>query len=119
MKKTKTPEEAIAVFQTYQNKKIEELKPWKIKPYKRQDGSKENDFLFSFEWRRLRLKALDKYGHVCVSCGASPKSGAILNVDHIKPRKYFPELSLDINNLQILCSDCNHGKGNWNHSDYR
>ena len=119
MKKAKTPEESIEIFESFQLEKIEELRPWKINPYKKEFSKSSEDFLSSFQWRKLRLKALDKYGHMCSSCGASPESGAVLNVDHIKPRKYFPHLSLDINNLQVLCSECNHGKGNWNHSDYR
>lgn len=76
-------------------------------------------FLMSFEWRRLRMQALKKYGSKCMCCGATPESGAIMNVDHIKPRKLFPSLALDINNLQILCHECNHGKGNWDMTDWR
>jgi len=76
-------------------------------------------FLESFQWRRLRMEALIKYGRRCVCCGATPMNGAVMNVDHIKPRKLFPELALDINNLQILCSECNHGKGNWDQTDWR
>ena len=34
-----------------------------------------------------------------------------LEVDHVKPRKNYPELELDIDNLQILCRDCNLRKG--------
>ncbi|MFC6439812.1 HNH endonuclease [Bowmanella sp. JS7-9] len=34
----------------------------------------------------------------------------MLHVDHVKPRAKFPELALDINNLQILCETCNLGK---------
>lgn len=70
------------------------------------------EFLRSFEWRQLRLKALQKYGRQCQCCGASPASGAVMNVDHVKSRRRFPELALDIRNLQVLCEDCNHGKGN-------
>jgi len=76
-------------------------------------------FLESFEWRRLRMQALIKYGRRCVCCGATPMTGAVMNVDHIKPRKLFPNLALDINNLQILCGECNHGKGNWDQTDWR
>ena len=78
-----------------------------------------NDFLQSFEWRKLRMEALIKYGRKCACCGASPETGAIMNVDHIKPRKTHPELALDLNNLQVLCHECNHGKGNWNTTDWR
>lgn len=70
------------------------------------------EFLASFEWRQLRLKAFEKYGRRCQCCGASPSTGAVLNVDHVKPRRKFPELALDLDNLQVLCGDCNHGKAN-------
>ena len=76
-------------------------------------------FLESFEWRRVRMEALKKYGPKCQCCGARPADGAVMNVDHIKPRKFFPELALDVNNLQILCHECNHGKGNWDQTDWR
>ncbi len=69
-------------------------------------------FLASFEWRQLRLKALQKYGRRCLCCGATPATGAVMHVDHVRPRRKFPQLALDINNLQVLCEDCNHGKGN-------
>lgn len=78
-----------------------------------------DEFLQSYAWRRLRMEAFIRYGRKCLCCGATPESGAILNVDHIKPRKLFPNLSLDIENTQILCGSCNHGKGNWDHTDWR
>lgn len=76
-------------------------------------------FLSTYEWRRVRMIALKKYGARCQCCGASPADGAVMNVDHIKPRKLFPQLALDVDNLQILCHDCNHGKGNWDMTDWR
>lgn len=45
--------------------------------------------------------------------------GAVLNVNHIKPRRRFPELALDPKNLQVLCGDCNHEKGNRCTVDWR
>lgn len=75
-------------------------------------------FLASFEWKRLRVKAFEKYGRACLCCGASPATGAVLNVDHVKSRRRRPDLALDLNNLQVLCGDCNHGKGN-DDTDYR
>lgn len=42
-----------------------------------------------------------------------------MNVDHIKPRRLFPWLALELKNLQVLCHDCNHGKGNWDQTDWR
>lgn len=77
------------------------------------------DFLSSYSWRALRMQALKTYGAVCMCCGDNPKNGAVMNVDHIKPRKTNPELALRLDNLQILCGACNHGKGNWDETDWR
>lgn len=78
-----------------------------------------DEFLASYEWRRVRMVALKKYGPRCQCCGSTPADGAVMNVDHIKPRKLFPHLALDVNNLQVLCHECNHGKGNWDMTDWR
>lgn len=78
-----------------------------------------DEFLQTYEWRRLRMAALKLHGARCQCCGATPATGAVMNVDHIKPRKLFPELALSIDNLQILCHVCNHGKGNWDMTDWR
>lgn len=77
-------------------------------------------FLLSAEWRRLRMLVITKRGARCECCGASPKDGVtVINVDHIKPRRLFPQLALVESNLQILCAVCNHGKGNWDQTDWR
>ncbi len=78
-----------------------------------------DDFLKSYKWRQLRMVAIKQYGPKCQCCGASTETGAVINVDHIKPRRLFPELALDLDNLQILCHECNHGKGNWDQTDWR
>lgn len=79
-----------------------------------------DEFLLSYEWRKLRMVVITKRGPICECCGASPKThGTRINVDHIKPRKLFPELALVESNLQILCEECNHGKGNWDQTDWR
>ena len=76
-------------------------------------------FLDSYEWRSLRMRVIKHYGPKCMCCGATPQTGAVMNVDHIKPRKLFPELALEFSNLQVLCHECNHGKGNWDATDWR
>jgi len=78
-----------------------------------------DDFLATYEWRRVRMEAIKRYGSRCQCCGASPATGAVINVDHIKPRRIFPHLALSLDNLQVLCHDCNHGKGNWDMTDWR
>ena len=78
-----------------------------------------DEFLSTYEWRRVRMEAIKKHGARCQCCGATPATGAVINVDHIKPRKLFPQLALSVDNLQVLCHECNHGKGNWDMTDWR
>ena len=68
-------------------------------------------FYRSRTWLALRYEALRNAHGRCCLCGASGVA-ARLEVDHIKPKSIFPELALDPSNLQVLCRDCNQGKGN-------
>jgi hypothetical protein len=77
-----------------------------------------NDFLQTYEWRQLRMVVLTKRGNRCECCGATPPD-VVIHVDHIKPRRKYPELALEESNLQILCEVCNHGKGSWDETDWR
>ena len=77
-------------------------------------------FLESYEWRRMRMEVIKERGARCECCGATPADGrTVINVDHIQPRRLRPDLALDKSNLQVLCHDCNHGKGNWDQTDWR
>ena len=67
-------------------------------------------FYTSTEWLRARYAAFDLHGNRCLCCGRGVPDGVVLHVDHIKPRVLRPDLSLDLNNLQILCELCNLGK---------
>ena len=44
---------------------------------------------------------------------------AIINVDHIKNRRQWPHLALELSNTQPLCHLRNKGKGNWDSADWR
>lgn len=85
-------------------------------PYKVKD---KTDFLQTKEWAILRHQAFAKYGNQCACCGIGPEQGAILHVDHIKPRSLYPELESCIDNLQILCQLCNVGKSNVSEMKWR
>lgn len=76
-------------------------------------------FYTSWDWARLRYRALQKAGRTCMCCGATPADGARIHVDHIKPIRHFWNLRLDPENLQILCEPCNMGKGSWDQTDFR
>lgn len=77
------------------------------------------DFLNSYEWKHLRFVKLSTSNRKCECCNRGAKQGVTLNVDHIKPRKLYPELALDLDNLQILCGECNAGKSNFSIADFR
>lgn len=77
------------------------------------------DFYQSRAWKELRYRALLQCGSRCQCCGASASTGAVLHVDHIKPRSKYPHLQLSLSNLQVLCERCNLGKGAWDSTDWR
>jgi 5-methylcytosine-specific restriction endonuclease McrA len=77
---------------------------------------KIESFYDSNEWRKTRYQALKIHGSKCQACKTEVGP---MHVDHIKPRSKFPELQLEVSNLQILCEACNLGKGNWDETDWR
>ncbi|ACL63206.1 HNH endonuclease [Methylobacterium nodulans] len=80
---------------------------------------KRQGFYWSDEWRAVRYQALKLHGGACQCCGARGTKRAPLHVDHIKPRSRYPHLALEISNLQVLCEDCNLGKGASDDTDWR
>lgn len=78
-----------------------------------------DEFLKSEEWFKLKAKTIAKQGSTCLRCKRSIKKWNEIYVDHIKPRKFFPHLANDENNLQVLCGSCNKSKGNKHDTDYR
>lgn len=79
-------------------------------------------FLASYAWRQVRYQALEANDARCECCGRSKHDlppGEYLNVDHIKNRRDFPELALEISNLETLCHPCNHGRSNGSTRDWR
>jgi 5-methylcytosine-specific restriction endonuclease McrA len=77
-------------------------------------------FYRSVRWREseARYAAWQFAGNRCLSCGATSHE-AKLEVDHIKPVKYFWSLRFDKNNVQLLCNRCNRTKGSWDMTDWR
>lgn len=91
----------------------------KPKKYKKRDN-----FYRSSEWKELRYRKLRQIQY-CECCGKEKRdkleSGerVKLTVDHIKPRSTHPELSLEWDNVQVLCQWCNSGKSNKYQDDFR
>ena len=89
--------------------------PTKKKKNKSIGKTKATGFYQSWEWKKVRYETIKMYGSSCMCCGSEHR----IVVDHIKPRSRFPELELDLNNLQVLCNDCNMGKSNDDYTDFR
>ena len=75
----------------------------------------KEDFYNTKEWYEVRYRALKLNAGCCECCGSRRN----LRVDHIKPRAKYPQLELKLSNLQVLCRDCDVGKGDWDQTDWR
>lgn len=80
-------------------------------------NEKIKEFYASYQWRRLRYLTLVRFGKKCAACGRSGED-VVIQVDHIKPIRKFWNLRLKADNVQPLCELCNHGKGNWDETDW-
>ena len=96
-------------------KTVKRINRAKFKP----KASPANEFYRSTAWKELRYIALANSEGKCNLCGGSAKDGLRIHVDHIKPRSKFPEYELDLDNMQVLCEDCNIGKSNFDSIDWR
>ncbi len=118
-----SPGEGERKRETAKKKKREKKQRKKIRAAERKTAKtgdvNSKEFLESYEWRKLRMRVLQAYGARCQCCGRSSVDDVVIHVDHIKPRRKYPELALEFNNLQVLCHECNHGKGNWDETDWR
>lgn len=94
--------------------------PKRAKTHRTPKG-KRGGFYSSWEWKAARYEALKMHGRRCQCCGWRPgdTEHGHLVVDHIKPRSKHPELSLSVENLQVMCNDCNMGKSNIWEDDFR
>lgn len=91
----------------------------RLRKLRRKLKTNSSEFYLSIEWRRLRYIVIKERGKRCECCGILPPDNKSVHVDHIKPRSRYPELELDFNNLQILCIDCNLGKGDGDEINWR
>lgn len=106
-------DEAVAKARTDQ--RLKARKKTKRKARGKKKPQPQISFYASWEWKKVRYETIKRYGPVCMCCGSDEK----IVVDHIRPRSRFPELELDLDNLQVLCNDCNMGKSNDDYTDFR
>ena len=60
-------------------------------------------FYKSKAWYRIRQKALMRTDSTCEMCGYRGKG---ITVHHMKSRREFPMLELELSNLKVVCSAC-------------
>lgn len=80
-------------------------------------------FYKSDAWQQLRSKALERDNYECQECKRQgkvytdqqdPEKHKRLDVDHIKEIENYPELALELDNLETLCIKCHNKKhGRW------
>jgi len=129
---TLAPEQIAANAVKYKSKPVKQPKRFKHPKWVAPKAetvtptyASKDEFYKSWEWRTLRMEAIQRHGRSCQCCGAAPgqkdATGAPVRicVDHIKPISKHWHLRLDLSNLQILCDECNMGKGNWSETDFR
>ncbi len=97
---------------------VAEARGW-VEPPNPADPGGISGFYDSWEWKRARYDFLKAKNRRCQCCGATPESGIRIVVDHIKPIRWYWHLRLDPKNLQLLCDDCNMGKGSRDQTDWR
>lgn len=74
--------------------------------YRRMIG--DAGFYQSKQWRDVREMKLNR-DPLCEDCMDRGVVTPGVDVDHVKPRKQFPDLAFDLDNLRTLCKRC-HGK---------
>ena len=102
----------------FMRKAISQLTPKPERKYFSRFKTSE-DFYKSQQWKDLRYIALKQANGCCQLCGARAADGVQIHVDHIKPRSRYPQYELDLNNLQVLCEDCNFGKSNVDETNWK
>jgi hypothetical protein len=74
-------------------------------------------FRTSDKGRAWKKHQLAQYNHRCPEC-YKPINGSNANIDHKHPRRYYPWMAWDINNLWILCIECNEAKSDMEWGSY-
>ena len=115
---TKCPPRRAADNREFNTTKKRKAKIKEIQTERRNQRKQVDPFYRSMNWLNLRYRVLKKFGPKCMLCGITSRDGAVICVDHIKPRAEHPELELEFDNMQVLCNCCNVGKGSWDSTDW-
>jgi 5-methylcytosine-specific restriction protein A len=81
---------------------------------RRPERREDNAFYTGAPWRKLKRVKLGQ-DPLCQRCSTPARPVAATTVHHKKERKDAPDLALDLDNLESVCSSCHsthHGYGN-------
>jgi 5-methylcytosine-specific restriction endonuclease McrA len=81
-------------------------------------AQKAKNYYGTPEWRRVRYLFLRQQKRP-LTCSLCNRSDGVICVDHIKSVRRYPELRSRLDNLQLLCTQCNLGKGSDFDDDWR
>jgi hypothetical protein len=78
---------------------------------RRREIEERKAFYSSSEWKLLRRQIIDASGDTCADCGRRITNPRDITVDHKHPRSKHPQLALTLDNLRVVCRQCNSRKG--------
>jgi len=67
---------------------------------------KESGWYGKGAWKRLRVQALNRDHWLCQECLRRGKITTAREVHHKLPLEEYPELGLELSNLESLCHEC-------------
>ena len=67
---------------------------------------KEQGFYKKAVWVKLRNATLIRDNYLCQECLRRKRITKATEVHHVRPLETYPDLALDINNLESLCREC-------------
>lgn len=90
-----------------------------LKPGERPTKAHTDAFYKTRAWKNLSYATKRRYGARCMLCRSEGGPDNPIVTDHIKSLRHYWHLRLDPANMQVLCTECNLGKGSRDSTDYR
>jgi 5-methylcytosine-specific restriction endonuclease McrA len=100
----------VGKIPTFRPKHLQGAGKAQRRAYERQPSRAEDRAFYSSRpWRELRALKLSMQP-TCEPCEAAGRVTVATQVHHIKERKPFPSLALDLDNLESCCLPCHNAK---------